>query len=272
MAIEQNVTSIRDLDPLLPQNRDYISEGAAHVRLVKQTLKNTFPNVDKPVTFNSDYINMLEDNLDINPGVSIDVKGAAIINSRAATTDSSLVIRSQVTTMINNVIRNQIFRVGCYWITEEGDDPNITMGFGTWVRVSGMIMGAGTFDPPANVIGGQRRVFTAKESGGSVYRDVKEENLPLIDIDAGAALTVSQSGAHRHRIPGVNTIRISIDDISSGVFGQGEGGAVDPYTEEAGTHTHTISGRIRFGRDATNKQAIDIMNPYRVTNVWRRTS
>ena len=54
MAIETNAVVIGDLNENYPQDRDYIAEGAAHMRLTKKVLKNTFPNVNSPVDIDSD--------------------------------------------------------------------------------------------------------------------------------------------------------------------------------------------------------------------------
>ncbi len=40
-----------------------LSEGADHLTLIKQTLKNTFPNVNDAVSFSSDELNLLDSNL-----------------------------------------------------------------------------------------------------------------------------------------------------------------------------------------------------------------
>lgn len=61
MAIE-NSPYIAGLNTAIPANSDPRGEGAAQIRAVKTALKNTFPNVDKPINANADTINSVFDN------------------------------------------------------------------------------------------------------------------------------------------------------------------------------------------------------------------
>ena len=63
MAIETNAVVVTDLNPLYPRDRDYIYEGAAQLRLVKQVLQNTFPNLTEPMTVNSDTLAAISDKI-----------------------------------------------------------------------------------------------------------------------------------------------------------------------------------------------------------------
>lgn len=47
-------TNISQLDPTRPTGGEFVKEGAAHFRLLKQAIKNTFPNVTDPVVITSD--------------------------------------------------------------------------------------------------------------------------------------------------------------------------------------------------------------------------
>ena len=49
MTVE-SVTYINDLDVNNPSGGDSISEGDDHIRNIKKSIKNTFPNVNEPVT------------------------------------------------------------------------------------------------------------------------------------------------------------------------------------------------------------------------------
>lgn len=46
-------TNISQLDPTRPTGGEFVKEGAAHFRLLKQAIKNTFPNVTDPVVITS---------------------------------------------------------------------------------------------------------------------------------------------------------------------------------------------------------------------------
>lgn len=56
MAVE-SATYVNQLNETLPTNTDPISEGDNHLRLIKQVLKNTFPNVGGQVTLNEADLN-----------------------------------------------------------------------------------------------------------------------------------------------------------------------------------------------------------------------
>lgn len=66
MAIE-NSPYIGGLNTQIPANSSPRGEGAAEIRAVKTALKNSFPNVDKPVTASADKMNSVFDNPSLVP-------------------------------------------------------------------------------------------------------------------------------------------------------------------------------------------------------------
>ncbi len=60
MTVE-SVTHINDLDVNNPAGGDSISEGDDHIRNIKKSIKNTFPNVSEPVTATAEEINRISD-------------------------------------------------------------------------------------------------------------------------------------------------------------------------------------------------------------------
>ena len=56
MAVE-SATYVNQLNETLPTNTDPISEGDNHLRLIKQVLKNTFPNIGGQVTLSDSDLN-----------------------------------------------------------------------------------------------------------------------------------------------------------------------------------------------------------------------
>ncbi len=66
MSIE-NSPYIAGLNTNIPANSSPRGEGAAEIRAVKTALKNTFPNVDKPVTADADKMNAAFDNPSLVP-------------------------------------------------------------------------------------------------------------------------------------------------------------------------------------------------------------
>ena len=60
MTVE-SVTYISDLDVNNPAGGDSISQGDDHIRSIKKSIKNTFPNVSEPVTATAEEINKISD-------------------------------------------------------------------------------------------------------------------------------------------------------------------------------------------------------------------
>lgn len=61
-------TNISQLDPTRPTGGEFVKEGAAHFRLLKQAIKNTFPNVTDPVVITSAQMERVRNAFQI-PGV-----------------------------------------------------------------------------------------------------------------------------------------------------------------------------------------------------------
>lgn len=56
-------TYLAQMSETLPNNTDPRSEGAGQIRAVKRVLKNTFPNIDSPVTIEPELLNILHQHL-----------------------------------------------------------------------------------------------------------------------------------------------------------------------------------------------------------------
>lgn len=266
MAIEVNATNIGDLNPAYPQDRDYLAEGAAHLRLIKNTLKTTFPNVNGPVNVSSDQFDLFANKITL-AGDYMDVGGLMVKNATAGTGPADLVTKSQMESYLTSFMQNHVYRVNSYYTSEDPTNPgdSTVLGFGVWVPVTGMLMGSGTINPDGSVPNAQARQFTAGQSGGRVYNDVKPENLPLTSIDL-SGVTTANDGAHTHTI-----------ELSSSASGTGHPDSGNntndgvASTQVGGAHTHRLQGSATFGRDSVSKQPIETLPPYRVVNIWRRT-
>ena len=136
MAIETNAVVVTDLNPLYPRDRDYIYEGAAQIRLIKQTLQNTFPNVTEPVDIDSDTFKIMSEKLKFT-GDAMDVGGLMIKNAAPGTGDKDVVTKGQMEAFMKNWMENKVFRIGAYYITEEDINPgdSISLGFGSWANI-----------------------------------------------------------------------------------------------------------------------------------------
>ena len=73
MTVE-SVTLINDLDVNNPSGGDSISEGDDHIRNIKKSLKNTFPNVSEPVTATAEEINKISNFAATGNGVFASLK------------------------------------------------------------------------------------------------------------------------------------------------------------------------------------------------------
>jgi hypothetical protein len=143
---------------------------------------------------------------------------------------------------------SQIFPVGAYYITENAENPNTTLGIGTWAKVEGkFLVGTDSSDTDFDGTG---------EQGG--FKNHSHTNTFSV---AGHALTPSELPAHSH------------DFTQENSRGQGASGSEDgtssfvtATTEPTGgnqAHTHGFNGDINT---ASN------LPPYRATNIWRRTA
>lgn len=267
MAIETNAVVITDLNPLYPRDRDYIYEGAAQIRLIKQTLKNTFPNVTEPVEIDSDTFKIMSEKLKFT-GDAMDVGGLMIKNAAPGTGDKDVVTKGQMEAFMNNWMENKVFRIGSYYITEEDINPgdSISLGFGSWAKVTGVIMGTGVVNPDGTVPNASRVEFTSGATGGRIFNTVQTENLPLMTIN-GSSFSVS-SNTHAHNI-NFGRGDASGHNSSPNWYSPGSGFT---HRTESDTHTHTISGSVSFGRDDISRQPINTLPPFRAAHIWRRIS
>lgn len=267
MAVETNANTINDLNPLYPRDRDYLYEGAAQIRLVKQVLQNTFPNVTEPVQLDSDSLNILASKVTFT-GDSMDVGGLMIKNATPGTGDRDVVTKGQMEAFMNNWMQNKIFRIGSYYITEEDINPgdSISLGFGSWAKVTGVIMGTGVVNPDGTVPNASRVEFTSGATGGRIFNTVQTENLPLMTIN-GSIFSIS-SNTHSHNI-NFGRGDASGHNSSPNWYSPGSGFT---HRTESDTHTHTISGSVSFGRDDISRQPINTLPPFRAAHIWRRIS
>ena len=73
MTVE-SVTIISDLDENLPAGGDSISQGDDHLRNLKKSIKNTFPNINEPVTATAEEINKISNFAQTGNGVFASLK------------------------------------------------------------------------------------------------------------------------------------------------------------------------------------------------------
>lgn len=163
------------------------------------------------------------------------------------------------------------YPVGAYYISSESTSPAVLFG-GTWVRIENrMILAAGSS-------------YTAGSTGGSATKTLSVANMPT------HSHSCSSTGNHTHTRGSMNITGTfgmeAVVQTSSGAFyrfnttddGGYQGGDVQPdgvgfdasrnwsgATSSNGNHQHTI------GNNGSGT-AFNIMPPYIVAYVWRRTA
>lgn len=139
-------------------------------------------------------------------------------------------------------LMDKMYPVGSIWMTEETDDAN-DLFYGTWVRYAegttlvGQDSGDTDFD-------------TGGETGGTKTKTIAIANLPAHTHDATHTHTLTRSDAVGSS--NVNIPRGTTTQSSSGT------GGIEAFTGSTGS---TGSGT-----------ALNVMNPYTVVYIWKRTA
>lgn len=262
--------TISNLDESLPRARDLIKEGDDHIRLIKASLKNTFPGIDVPVTLTSTYLNTLNNTLDfsnggfnvktglyVNASKTVDMGGNRIQNLGDPITDKDA--------MTYGFAKTNVWPIGSIYMSVDSRNPSLIFGYGTWNKFAQgrVIIGAGsTIDG-----NGDATVVTAGEIGGSVNGILSERHLAkhshtVSDVKIGG-------GGHGH------TYQITRAYDENRDNGDWIGGGQDRLHREGnskiwgGEHTHTFSGTINT---TGNGDKFPIMQPWIACNIWVRTA
>lgn len=127
-------TNISQLDPTRPTGGEFVKEGAAHFRLLKQAIKNTFPNVTDPVVITSAELERVR-NAFPSPGTLVvgtdGVEGGEIVlRPNSQTTEAEWHIdnlngRFRVFSFVNGVNPQVRLQIGQDSIPEFSSDINI---------------------------------------------------------------------------------------------------------------------------------------------------
>lgn len=104
MSIESAVL-VNELNDKYPRNVDLIKEGAPHLRLLKTTLRNTFPNISGAVNATHSFLNELFSRVEFLSG-QVSVKTSEIINVGTPTLDTSAATRGSAKAYVDTLIAN----------------------------------------------------------------------------------------------------------------------------------------------------------------------
>tara|TARA_Y100001973_G_scaffold98512_1_gene156217 strand:- start:212 stop:928 length:717 start_codon:yes stop_codon:yes gene_type:complete len=231
-------TFIDSLNSSNPAAGDPVNEGDDHIRLVKSTVKATFPNISGAVTSTHTELNLLDgvtaNTTELNY-VDVATLGTAEA-SKAITADANkditgirnLTMTGTLTVGGNTAATLQaVYPVGSIYINASvSTNPATLLGFGTWTA-----FGAG-------------RVMVGLDSGDTDF-DAAEET-------GGAktkTLSISELPAHTH------TIAASTSDTDAGGISQGN---------------TTSTTNVNTGSTGSTS-AFSLLQPYIVVYMWKRT-
>lgn len=140
--------TLDQLNPSYPRDVDLIKEGAKHVRLIKQVLKTTFPNVNKVVTMSADKMNNLDKtfsatnaNGDVTINGSVTMAANKTMNcggNRLQNVSNPAAAQDAVTLayLQSATTRGMAWPVGSVYFTMSNQNPAQLLGVGTWVRIA----------------------------------------------------------------------------------------------------------------------------------------
>ena len=240
-------TYIDSLNTSNPGATDSVAQGDDHIRLLKSTIKNSFPNITGAMTATHTELNLLDgctaNTTELNY-VDIATLGTAEA-SKALTVDANLDVTGirNITatgalsvasgTVGGNTIATlaNIYPVGSiYMNASDSTNPATLLGFGTWVA-----FGAGRV--PVGIDATQTEFDTAEETGGAKTH----------------TLTTSEIPSHTHTYDGIdNTLPNAQDYDNTGGNGIWYG-------------LNQTSGATGGGQAHNNLQ------PYIVVYMWKRT-
>jgi hypothetical protein len=256
MALE-TATFIDGLNASNPLGSDPISSADDHLRLIKSTIKATFPNINAAVTKTAAEINGLA------PLESPTFTGTPTAPTASPGTNTTQV----ATTAFVAAALQAVYPVGSIYINAAVDtNPATLLGFGTWVAFgAGRVMvGQNTSDASFDVL---------EETGGS--KDA-------IAVSHTHTASTNSTGAHQHYV--MNNITQSNDGSISAneTLNRADalGGNMNQYilstsvstantalTSSAGDHSHTVTVNSA-GSSGTNAN----LQPYIVVKMWKRTA
>ena len=232
-------TYIDSLNSSNPAAGDPVNEGDDHIRLVKSTVKATFPNISGAVTSTHTELNLLDgvtaNTTELNY-VDITTLGTAEA-SKAVTSDANkditgirnLTMTGTLTVAGNNPATLQaVYPVGSLYMNASvATNPGTLLGFGTWAA-----FGAG-------------RVITGFDSSDSDF-DAAEET----GGSKTKTLSISELPAHAH------TVAASTSDSDAGGISQGN------TTSTTNVSTSSVGGGSAFS----------LLQPYITVYIWKRTA
>ena len=237
-------TYIDSLNSSNPTAGDAVSEGDDHLRLIKSTVKATFPNLSGAVTSTQAELNIL-DGVTANTAklnyVDITTLGT-VEASKAVTADANKDVTGIRNLTITGTLTASIesaYPVGSIYINAAvTTNPATLLGFGTWVAfgTGKMMVGYDASDTDFDAL---------QETGGAKTHTLSEAELPSHYHNQGYGADQTP----RHGITtGLSSVRIDNDG--------------DNYNSTSAARTSSVG----------SGSAHNNMPPYIVAYMWRRTA
>ena len=235
-------TYIDSLNSSNPGATDSVAQGDDHIRLIKSTVKATFPNLTGAVTSTHTELNKLDGGTATTAELNyIDVATLGTVEaSKAITVDANkdvtgirnLTITGTLSGATGLVTMSDVYPVGSIYINAtNANNPSSLLGFGTWVA-----FGAGRV--PVGIDATQSEFDTAEEVGGAKTH----------------TLTTSELPSHTHNQPAGISPAPNANDVDV-TGGNGATLAANVVTDATG------------GGSAHNN-----LQPYIVVYMWKRTA
>lgn len=283
MSVETTAKFISELNDTLPRSADFIKEGDDHIRLIKNILKNSFPNIDKAVNLTADQMNslsaqasisndtmVLTTGLKLGQGKTLDLNSGKAINSGLAVNDGDLVSFAFLKNYVSTIL-GKTHPIGSLYFTESLEDPSTLFG-GTWVKFAAgrVIVGTGV-----GTDGVTTKTFANSETGGEYKHSLNILEIPSHAHGSGTLVT-SRNGDHRHSYTDDDNRASNFADTGAEFVAHLNGGGSDGgghqchyHTSLEGGHIHTVTGATSLsGGDGSHNN----IQPYIAVNIWKRTA
>lgn len=269
MSVESSASNISQLNPNWPTAEDFVSEGDDHIRLLKKTLKQTFPNVKESVDISDVQLNSLAktvsttdtgDKLTINGNLVVEKDGYGQIGKA----DFKLSELTDTTIVNVKMLRELTMPVGTIVTLNIATAPADLYGFGTWTAFgAGRVMigtGQGTDDR------GEARNYVLGSIAGEFAHVLTEAEVPSHSHAAGG-LNALEAGAHSHTYDQLQIATPSPDTKHNSPMAQY--GMQSYTTNVAGAHIHQIGGITAATGGGGHHNN---MQPFIAVAMWVRTA
>lgn len=254
-----------------PLGTDPESGGDDHIRMVKQVIKNTLPNINGAITGTPEQIN----NITLNtPWLDNSATAGALSNfnlTDPSKTDGSLAALALATPSMQDlnlntalaitwrVIQDIVYPVKRVIASSDPRNPVEYLGFGTWEARSGTIYGVGEV---ADQNGYTVNIGLGNHNADAFWR---VQNGHIVAAPLTVTLTMDPVPDHEHPAP------VGASQAGN-FFGAGSTGDMGiAQTNAAGGHTPTGTGSTTIGSGGMADGAV-LLSPGWACYVWERTA